>query len=111
MSTEIPEDVEDYPPKGWHKTTDPVLFAEYYRAQLTNQFGDLPQVDILADGYMKIKAEIPLTLDEKIEHVEAMYDLFPDEKNSGDDRILERMEGLRTPLQNGVWTATAFTAR
>lgn len=77
--TEVTEEAENYPPKGWHRTNDPVLFAEYYRAQLIKQFGDIPQVHVLADGHRKIKSELPLTLDEKIEHLEAMYDLFPHE--------------------------------
>ncbi|MXV81770.1 hypothetical protein F4X88_10375 [Candidatus Poribacteria bacterium] len=99
LSADVPEDVEDYPPKDWHRTTDPVLFAEYYRAQLTNQFGDLPQVDILADGYMKIKAEIPMTLDEKIEHVEAMYDLFPDEKTRETIAFLKEWKASGNPFK------------
>lgn len=78
-STGVTEDAEPYPPKGWYRTADPVLFAEYYRAQLIKQFGDIPQVHILAEGHRKIRSEIPLTLDEKIEQLEAMYDLFPNE--------------------------------
>lgn len=96
---ETDTDSEPYPPKDWYKTTDPVLFAEYYRAQLIEQFGDLPQVDIIADGDLKIKLEIPLTLDEKIEHVEAIYDLFPDEKTRETITFLKEWKASGRPFK------------
>ena len=98
-STEIAEDAEPYPPKDWYKTTDPVLHAEYYRAQLIKQFGDLPQVDIFVDGLLKVKLEIPLTLDEKIEHVEAMYDLFPNERTRETIEFLKEWKASGRPFK------------
>lgn len=74
------EDDETYPPPDWYKTTDPALYVEYYRAQLIKQFGDIPQVHILADSKRKIRAEIPMTLDEHIEQNQALYDLWPSEE-------------------------------
>ena len=70
-------DEETYPPRDWYNTTDPALYIEYYQAQLIKQFGDIPEVYILAEFEEKMRAEIPMTLDEQIEQAEALYTLWP----------------------------------
>jgi len=70
-------DEETYPPRDWYNTTDPALYIEYYQAQLIKQFGDIPEVYILAEFEKKMRAEIPMTLDEQIEQAEALYALWP----------------------------------
>ena len=66
-------------PRGWPETKDPALFSEYFRAQLIKQFGDRPEVHILADTEIKKRQRIPLTRDEFINYLEAQYALFPNE--------------------------------
>jgi len=77
------EPENQYPPPNWSKTRDPELYAEYYRAQLIKQFADVPQIEVLADalatGKFKLRAQIPMTIDEAIAHAEASYTLWPDE--------------------------------
>ena len=96
---EVEEDTEVYPPTDWYKTTDPVLFNEYFLAQLINQFGDVPQVHILAAGDLKIVLKIPMTLDEKLEHSEAMYDLFPDEGTLEGIKLLRELKASGHPFE------------
>ncbi len=98
-STEAEKDEVLYPPKDWYKTTDPVLHAEYRRAHLIKQFGDVPQVHTFVDGFLKLKLEIPLTLDEKMEHVEAMYDLFPDERTRQTIEFLKEWKASGRPFK------------
>ena len=83
VDTEATDTADVYPPIGWHRTTtDPDQYTEYFRAQLIKQFGDVPQAAILAEGNTKVRFQIPMTLDEKIEHLEAMNDLFPHPKTA-----------------------------
>lgn len=74
---------EAYPPPNWRETLDPELYAEYYYAQLIKQFGDVPNIETLADslavGKFKLKAQIPMTIDEAIAHAEASNTLWPSE--------------------------------
>ena len=42
------EDSEVYLPPNWHLTEDPELRAQYFHAQLINQFGDIPEVHTVA---------------------------------------------------------------
>lgn len=68
---------ETYPPRDWYNTTDRALYIEYYQAQLIKQFGDIPEVYTLAEFEEKMRAEIPMTLDEQIEQAQALYALWP----------------------------------
>lgn len=61
----------------WYKTTDPELYTRYFRAQLLKQFGDIPEVHILADTTLKIRQNMPLTQEEYIADLEAQYTLWP----------------------------------
>ena len=36
-------------PRHWIHAEDRILFAEYYRAQLVKQFGDIPEVHTVAN--------------------------------------------------------------
>ena len=76
------ESEEPYPPRNWQETLDPALYAEYYRAQIMKQFRDVPDIDRLADilaaGKLKLRAQIPMTLDEALAYNEALNELWPD---------------------------------
>ena len=65
-------------PRGWFKTKDPVLYAKYFRAQLLRQFGNIPEIHIVADMELKKRQWIYPTRDEHIAYLEALYRLFPD---------------------------------
>jgi hypothetical protein len=71
------EDSEVYPPPNWQKTEDPELRAEYFHAQLIKQFGDIPEVHIVAERERKRARQIPVSLDEQITFLEAQYHLWP----------------------------------
>ncbi len=73
-------------PPQWLHTEDPVLRAEYFRAELVKQYGDIPQVQIISDD--SLKHAIGWTLGirwyvgapgEDVAYLEALYDLWPDE--------------------------------
>ena len=76
------ESEEPYPPLDWPDTLDPALYAEYYRAQIMKQFSDVPDIDSLADilaaGKLKLRAQIPMPLDEALAYNEALNELWPD---------------------------------
>ena len=67
------------PPPDWGKTKDPELYNKYYFAQLLKQFGDFPEVRYIIVFDLKPKNNI--TLEQAIAYSEAMYRLFPNEKN------------------------------
>lgn len=83
-------DEENDPPQDWHMTKDPDLYTRYFRAQLVKQFGDIPEVHILADTTLKIRKNMPLTRDEYIADLEAQYALWPDE------RTLQALEAAKS---------------
>lgn len=91
-------DEETYPPRDWYNTTDPALYIEYYQAQLIKQFGDIPEVYVLAEFEEKMRAEIPMTLDEQIEQAEALYALWPHQETKATLEILENMETSGHPF-------------
>ena len=87
---------EPYPPLNWAETLDPALYAEYYYAQLLKQFGDVPDIETLADslavGKYKLKAQIPMTIDEAIAHAEASNTLWPNESTQ---RSIENLHEIK----------------
>ena len=83
------EDSAVYPPPNWHLTKDPELRSTYFRAQLINQFGDIPEVHTVAKYQRKKELGIPVTIDEYIESLEARYHLWPNKS------ILRALERLR----------------
>lgn len=76
-----PVNDETYPPRDWHKTEDPELYATYYYAQLLKQFGDIPEVHIIGEHRLNKAKRIPTTLSQLEVYLEAMYSLFPVEEN------------------------------
>ncbi|MYA69738.1 hypothetical protein F4Y19_06560 [Candidatus Poribacteria bacterium] len=68
---------QTYPPPNWHTTEDPILRAEYLRAQLVKQFGDIPQVHTVAEWHLKMRQETPPTHEEYIEFLQAQLHLWP----------------------------------
>ncbi len=93
-STDSDGDAALYPPPDWPSTEDPVLLAEYFHAQLINQFGDIPEVHIIGERERKRALGIPATLDERIDFLKAQYALWPNERTL---RALESLqkEGLK----------------
>ena len=110
------ESEEPYPPLDWPETLDPALYAEYYRAQIMKQFSDVPDIerlaDILAAGKLKLRAQIPMPLDEALAYNEALNELWPDADTQRSiaaikDRIAtgqsyqdRPMKRVRDPLQH-----------
>ena len=68
-------------PRGWFKVKDPVLYTKYFRAQLLRQFGNMPEVHIVADMELKERQWIYPTDDEYIIYLKALYRLFPNKSN------------------------------
>ena len=81
-----------YPPPDWHKTEDPELYIQYFRAQLIKQFGDIPEVHIIVEDERKMLLGLPQTLDEYIAALEAMYHLWP---TPGNKKTLEHTRELK----------------
>ena len=100
---ETTDAVEDtYPPRDWHKTEDPELYAEYFRAVLIKKFGDIPPVHIVVEDARKMMLGLPQTYDEFIATLEATYQLWPNEANR---RALEhfrkrKAEGVQINIIN-----------
>ncbi len=67
------------PPPDWPKTEDPELRQKYDFAQLLKQFGDIPELRYIIVFDLKPKNNI--TIEQAIAYSEAMYRLFPNEKN------------------------------
>ena len=84
-----------YPPRDWHKTEDPVLFAKYLNAQLLKQFGDIPEVRIIGEYELNKAMGITPTVEEHIAFREAHYHLFPTEANK------RTLEALKRVISNG----------
>ena len=72
--------------EGWLKdklmqeTDDPELFAQIYREKLIEQFGDIPEVDIVVAGETKLMFggfRLPDDADEYLAYHEALHALFP----------------------------------
>jgi hypothetical protein len=79
-------------------TPDPVVQAEYYRAQLIKRFGDIPEVHTFADNGLRNALGIYPT-DEEINAAEKAYAfLFPDQfskiKPTHNERISAELEEL-----------------
>lgn len=66
--------------KLMQETDDPELFAKIFREQLIEQFGDIPEVDIVVEGETKLMFggfRLPDDADEYLAYHEALYALFP----------------------------------
>ena len=62
------------------ETDDPELFAKIYREELIEQFGDIPEVDVVVKGETKLwfgGFRLPDDADEYLAYYEALYALSP----------------------------------
>ena len=81
------------------ETDDPELFAKIYREELTEQHGDIPEVDIVVKGETKLwfgGFRFPGDEDEYIAFLEAKYVLWPEVLK------LQRIEKYRKARANGT---------
>ena len=83
------EDSDVYPPPDWPLTKDPELRAECFHAQLIDQFGDIPQVHTVAAYQRKRELQIPVTIDDYTDFLEAQYHLWENKRTL---RVLERLQ-------------------
>lgn len=66
--------------KLMHETDDPELYGRIYREQLIEQFGNIPEVDIVVAGETKLMFggfRLPDDADEYLAYHEALHALFP----------------------------------
>ena len=79
--------------KLMHETDDPELFGKIYREKLIEQFGNIPEVDILVEGekkYMFGGFKLPDDADIYLAYFETLYVLFPNASTLRDrDRARE----------------------
>ena len=59
------------------ETDDPEEYAKLLREQLINQFGDVPEIDIIVKVEKKWKADEGVPIDEYVDYAHAMFQLFP----------------------------------
>ena len=81
------------------ETDDPELFAKIYREELTEQHGDIPEVDIVVKGETKLwfgGFRFPGDEDEYIAFYEAKYVLWPNATT------LRRLQKYRKARANGT---------
>ena len=67
--------------KLMHETDDPELYGKIYREKLIEQFGDIPEVDIVVAGETKLMFggfRLPDDADEYLAYHEALHALFPE---------------------------------
>ena len=62
------------------ETDDPEVFAKLYREQLINQFGDVPEIDLIVKVEKKWKADEDVSIDEYVDYAHAIFHLFPSEE-------------------------------
>lgn len=82
-------------PQSWHNIKDPVLYTKYFRAQLLRQFGNIPEIHIVADMTLKERQWIYPTRDEYIMYLRALYRLWrdPGTLKSLQDELRRKAEG------------------
>ena len=81
--------------KLMQETDDPELFAQIYKEKLIEQFGNIPEVDILVAGekkYMFGGFKLPDDADIYLAYFETLYVLFPNASTLRDrDRAREEV--------------------
>ena len=82
-------------PRSWYLIKDPVLYTKYFRAQLLRQFGNIPEIHIVADMTLKERQWIYPTRDEYIMYLRARYRLWrdPGTLKSLQDELRRKAEG------------------
>ncbi|MCY3741092.1 MAG: hypothetical protein OXH00_08740 [Candidatus Poribacteria bacterium] len=85
--------------KLMQETDDPELFAQIYREQLIEQFGNIPEVDIVVAGETKLMFggfKLPDDADIYLAYFETLYVLFPNASTLRDrDRAREEVRKLK----------------
>jgi hypothetical protein len=76
--SEKPDEV--YIPEKWYKTKDPLERNDYFRAVLIKQFGDIPDVHIIADYQQKRIQGLHVTIGEYNAYLDARKRLWPNQK-------------------------------
>ncbi len=79
-------------PRYWFKIKDPVLYVKYFRAKLLRQYGNIPEIHVIADMELKIRQATYPTHDEKIRYLKALYKLWPDKRTLADLEYQQRVE-------------------
>ena len=59
---------------------DPEAYAKLFREQLIEQFGDVPEIDIIVKVEKKVKAGESIPLDEFIDYAHTLFQCFPSEQ-------------------------------
>ncbi|MDE0554447.1 MAG: hypothetical protein OXI24_09555 [Candidatus Poribacteria bacterium] len=77
LNAEDSDTHETNPYPNWPDATDPYERTEGKRWSLIRQFGDIPEVHIVADIEFKMRSKLPYTIDEKISFLEALNTLWP----------------------------------
>ena len=85
-------------PGSWFKIKDPVLYVKYFRAQLLRQFGNIPEIHIVADMELKIRQRVYPTRDEQITYLEALYELWPNKETLADLEYQRKVKAAGKPL-------------
>ena len=67
-------------PENWEQTEDPVVYTKYFRAELLRQFGNRPEIHIIADMELKKRQQVYPKPDDYIAYLEAHYRLFEDKE-------------------------------
>ncbi|MDE0686114.1 MAG: hypothetical protein OXI63_24575 [Candidatus Poribacteria bacterium] len=62
------------------ETSEPEVFAKLFHEQLIEQFGDVPETDIIVKVEKKVKAGESIPLDEFVNYAHALFHLFPSEQ-------------------------------
>ena len=85
--------------KMMEDTDDPELFAKIYREQLVEQYGDIPEVEVVVEGETKLwfgGFRFPGDEDDYVAFLEAKYALWPN------DSQLRRLEKYRKAQADGT---------
>ena len=92
-------------PENWEQTEDSVVYVKYFRVQLLRQFGNRPEIHIVADMELKKRQQVYPTPDEYIAYLEAHYRLFQDKET------LEELEAYRKKTATQQSTRKTFDLR
>ena len=58
---------------------DPEEYAKIFREELIEQFGDVPEIDIIVEVEKKWKAGKGVPIDEYVDYAHAIFQLFPND--------------------------------
>lgn len=82
---------------------DPEVFAKLYREELVEQFGDIPEVDIVVEAEKKFRMDEGLTIDEFVTYARAVFRLDPSEETQRQLQLaLEEQEQEQNGKVNGL---------